>query len=345
MYIILTILMFGLLILLHELGHFTMARLFGVPVIEFSIGMGPRLFKLKSEKSGTEYSIRALPFGGYVSMEGEGNESDNPNSYSKKPVWQRMLILVAGPIMNIIIAIVLMFGIVFSAPYLHSTVIAEFVDGSTSNSETGLMLEDKIVKVGWVPVVSGQELVYEIAMQGYEPIDITVVRNGETIVLKDVTFGITEESGLKMGTPDFKVYAMNKTVPRALLHATTRSFSTFKAIIDSLATMISGRVGTDAIQGPIGITGEIVEMEKQDLMDISTFIYLASMISMNLGIFNLLPIPGLDGGQLVFRFIELIRRRPVNEKVETMINAGMIIILLALSALIAFKDVLNLFAN
>lgn len=337
--------MFGLLILLHELGHFTMARLFGVPVIEFSIGMGPRLFKLKSEQSGTEYSIRALPFGGYVSMEGEGNESDNPNSYSKKPVWQRMLILVAGPIMNIIIAIVLMFGIVFSAPYLHSTVIAEFVDGSTSNSETGLMLEDKIVKVGWVPVVSGQELVYEIAMQGYEPIDITVVRNGETIVLKDVTFGITEESGLKMGTPDFKVYAMNKTVPRALLHATTRSFSTFKAIIDSLATMISGRVGTDAIQGPIGITGEIVEMEKQDLMDISTFIYLASMISMNLGIFNLLPIPGLDGGQLVFRFIELIRRRPVNEKVETMINAGMIIILLALSALIAFKDVLNLFVN
>ena len=343
MYLVLTVLMFGLLILLHELGHFTMARIFGVPVIEFSIGMGPRLFKIKSEKSGTEYSIRVLPFGGYVSMEGEGEESDNPNSYSKKPVWQRMLILVSGPIMNIVIAIVLMFGIVFSSPYLLSNVVAEFVDGSTSNTDSGLMLDDKIVKVGWVPVTSGQELVYEIAMQGYEPIDITVVRNGERIVLKDVTFGITEESGLQMGTPDFKVYAMEKTVPRALLHATTRSFSTFKAIIDSLATMISGRVGADAIQGPIGITGEIVEMEKQDLMDLSTFIYLASMISMNLGIFNLLPIPGLDGGQLVFRFIELIRRKPVNEKVETMINAGMIIILLALSALIAFKDVINIF--
>ena len=343
MYLILTVLMFGLLILLHELGHFAMARLFKVPVIEFSIGMGPRLFVRRSENTGTEYSIRALPFGGYVSMEGEGTESDNPDSYSKKPVWQRMLILVAGPIMNILIAIILMFAIVFSAPYLHSTVIAEFVDGSTSNSESGLMLDDKIVKVGWVPVVSGQELVYEIAMQGYEPIDITVERNGETIVLKNVTFGITEESGLKMGTPDFKVYAMEKTVPRALLHATTRSFSTFKAILDSIATMVSGRVGADAIQGPIGITGEIVEMEKQELMDLSTFIYLASMISMNLGIFNLLPIPGLDGGQLVFRFIELIRRKPVNEKVETMINAGMIIILLALSALIAFKDVINIF--
>ena len=153
MYLILTVLMFGLLILLHELGHFTMARLFKVPVIEFSIGMGPRLFVRRSENTGTEYSIRALPFGGYVSMEGEGTESDNPDSYSKKPVWQRMLILVAGPIMNILIAIILMFAIVFSAPYLHSTVIAEFVDGSTSNSESGLMLDDKIVKVGWVPVV------------------------------------------------------------------------------------------------------------------------------------------------------------------------------------------------
>ena len=335
--------MFGLLILLHELGHFTMARLFKVPVIEFSIGMGPRLFVHRSEKSGTEYSIRALPFGGYVSMAGEGAESDNPDSYSKKPVWQRMLILVAGPVMNIVIAILLMFAIVIAAPVLHSTVIANFVEGSTSNAEGGLMVDDKIVKVGWVPVISGQELVYEIAMQGYEPIDITVERNGEIIVLENVTFGITEESGLKIGTPDFQIYGLEKTFPRVLLHATTRSFSTFKAIIDSIATMISGRVGADAIQGPIGITGEIVEMEKQNMMDMSTFIYLASMISMNLGIFNLLPIPGLDGGQLVFRFIELIRRKPVNEKVETMINAGMIIILLALSALIAFKDVINIF--
>ena len=135
MYIVLTILMFGLLILLHELGHFTMARLFKVPVIEFSIGMGPRLFVKRSEETGTEYSIRALPFGGYVSMEGEGASSDDPDSYSKKPVWQRMLILVAGPIMNIVIAILLMFAIVLSAPVLHSTVIANFVEGSTSNSE------------------------------------------------------------------------------------------------------------------------------------------------------------------------------------------------------------------
>ena len=345
MYIVLTILMFGLLILLHELGHFTMARLFNVPVIEFSIGMGPRLFVKRSEETGTEYSIRALPFGGYVSMEGEGASSDDPDSYSKKPVWQRMLILVAGPIMNIVIAILLMFAIVLSAPVLHSTVIANFVEGSTSNSEGGLMVDDKIVKVGWVPVTSGQELVYEIAMQGYEPIDITVERNGEIIVLENVTFGITEESGLKIGTPDFQIYGLEKTLPRALLHATTRSFSTFKAIIDSIAKMVSGQVGADAIQGPIGITGEIAEMEKQNLLDFSQFIYIASMISMNLGIFNLLPIPGLDGGQLVFRFIELIRGKPVNERIETMINAGIIILLLGLSAFIAFKDVIDLFVK
>lgn len=343
MYIILTILMFGFLIFIHELGHFTMARVFKVPINEFAIGMGPKLFSRKSEKTGTEYSLRLFPFGGYVSMEGESEDSENPDAYNKKPVWQRMIILVAGATMNIIVAIVLMFGIVFSSEYLLSTQIGEFVEGAVSNSEGGLMLEDKVVKVGWVPVISGNELVYEITMQATEPIDITVIRNGEKIVIEDVSFGITEEEGVSMGTPDFKLYAEQKTFLNCLKHSFSRSVSSFKMIFDSLAGMLTGKFGMDAVQGPVGITGEIVEMEKENLMNISTFIYLASVISMNLGIFNLLPIPALDGGQLVFRFIELIRGKPVNQKVEGVLNFGMLVLLLGFSAFIMLKDVINLF--
>ena len=147
MYIVLTILMFGLLIFFHELGHFTTARLFGVTVNEFAIGMGPKLISKKSEKSGITYSLRTLPLGGFVSMEGENENSDDPNAYSKKPVWQRMIILVAGAAMNIIIAIVIMFAVVISAENLTSTRIGEFSEGAVSNSEGGLMLEDTIVKV------------------------------------------------------------------------------------------------------------------------------------------------------------------------------------------------------
>lgn len=342
MYIILTILMFGLLILFHELGHFATARLFKVTVNEFAIGMGPKLISKKSEKSGITYSLRALPIGGYVSMEGENEDSEDPNAYSKKPVWQRMIILVAGATMNIIIAIVLMFAVVISSENLTSTRIGEFTEGSISNSEGGLMLEDTVVKVGWVPVYSGYELVYEISNQGTEPVDITVIRNGEKIVLKDVKFGVETAEGVNFGTPDFRVYALEKTFFNCIKQSVSRSVSSFKMIIDSLSGMLTGKYGMDAVQGPVGITDEIHQMEKENLMDLSTFGFLASVISMNLGIFNLLPIPALDGGQLVFRFIELIIRRPLNPKIEGALNFIMLIVLMTFAGVVMLKDIVKL---
>ena len=342
MYIILTILMFGLLILFHELGHFATARLFKVTVNEFAIGMGPKLISKKSGKSGITYSLRALPIGGYVSMEGENEDSEDPNAYSKKPVWQRMIILVAGATMNIIIAIVLMFAVVISSENLTSTRIGEFTEGSVSNSEGGLMLEDTVVKVGWVPVYSGYELVYEISNQGTEPVDITVIRNGEKIVLKDVKFGVETAEGVNFGTPDFRVYALEKTFFNCIKQSVSRSVSSFKMVIDSLSGMLTGKYGMDAVQGPVGITDEIHQMEKENLMDLSTFGFLASVISMNLGIFNLLPIPALDGGQLVFRFIELIIRRPLNSKIEGALNFIMLIVLMTFAGVVMLKDIVKL---
>lgn len=342
LYILLTILLFGFLIFIHELGHFTMARLFKVTVNEFAIGMGPKLLSKKSEKSGITYSLRALPIGGYVSMEGENEDSEDPNAYSKKPVWQRMIILVAGATMNIIIAIILMFTVVYSSEVLSSTTIAKFDDNAISNSEGGLMPDDEIVKVGWMPVHSGYELVYEISMQGTEPVDITVIRNGERMVIKDVKFGIETSEGITFGTPDFKVYALRKTFINCFKQSVSRSVSSFKMIIDSLGGMLTGKFGMDAVQGPVGITGQIHEMEQKNLMDLSTFGFLASIISMNLGIFNLLPIPALDGGQLVFRFIELIRRKPLDQRIEGTLNFIMLVVLLIFAGVVMLKDIIKL---
>lgn len=342
MYIVLTVLMFGLLILFHELGHFATARLFGVTVNEFAVGMGPKLLSKKSKKSGTTYSLRALPIGGYVSMEGENEDSDDPNAYSKKPVWQRMIILVAGATMNILIAVILMFTVVVSSKYLISTTIYKFDENAISCKDGGLMEGDEIVKVGWVPVYSGYELVYEITNQGTEPVDITVIRNGEKIVLEGVTFGTETDEGVTFGVADFTPYAERKTVSNCLKQSLSRSVSSFKMVIDSLVGMLSGKYGMNAMQGPVGITGEIYEMEKNDLMNLSTFGFLASVISMNLGIFNLLPIPALDGGQLLFRFIELIRRKPVDQRIEGSLNMVMLIALLVLSGVIMLKDIVKL---
>ncbi len=343
MYIILTILAFGVLIFIHELGHFTMARFFKVAVNEFSIGMGPKLFSKKSKKYDTVYSVRLLPIGGYVSMEGEGEESSSPDSYSKKPVWQRMLILLAGPTMNVILAVLLMFILVLTSPYLLSTTVGEFTEGAVSSAEGGLMIGDEITHVGWVPVGSGNELVYEVSNQGHKPIDITVIRDGKKVVLHDVSFETREEQGIVFGTPDFKLYAEPKTVINCLKHSFSRSLSSFKMIIDQLIGMLSGRFGLNAVQGPVGVTGEIQEMHQQGLMDIPTFVYLIVIISMNLGIFNLLPIPALDGGQLVFRVIELIRGKPLKPSIENAINTGMLTLLLLFSLFIVLKDTVGLF--
>ncbi len=337
--------MFGFLVFIHELGHFTMARIFKVPIKEFAIGMGPKLLSWKSKKYDTDYSLRLLPFGGYVAMEGENGESESDDAYYKKPVWQRMLILVAGPVMNIIIAIILMFSIVLTSEYLLSTTIGEFDESAVSNGEGGLMLNDKVVKVGWVPVYSGNELVYEVSMQGTEPVDITVIRNGEKIVIENVRFGSETEEGVIFGIPDFKLYQEHKTFGNCLKHSVSRSVSSFKMIIDSLAGLLTGKYGMGAVQGPVGITNQIQDMNKQNLMDISTFFYFAAIISMNLGVFNLLPIPALDGGQLLFRFIELIRRKPINKKIEDSVNTGMLLLLLAFSAFIMIKDIVDIFVK
>lgn len=337
LYFLLTIFLLGILILVHEGGHFLIARANGIKVEEFAIGMGPKILTRVSKKSGIRYSLRLFPIGGFVSMAGEDEESDNPDAFCNKSVWRRMLTILAGPLTNILIGIICMLILVCGSENLASTTVEQFRDGSVSSS--WLKEGDRITSVGGVPVHTGNELVYEIMNSGYEPVKVTVVRDGEKLTLEGVEFPTFTDSGATFGEADFIPYAEAKNFGNIIKHSFFRSLSTIKMIWDSLVDMISGRYGLEAVSGPIGITETVGEVAKQGGMNL---LYLFVVLAMNLGVVNLLPVPALDGGRFVFLLIEGIIGRPINRKVEAYVNAAGLFILLALMVLIGFKDIFTL---
>lgn len=366
LYLLLTLLLLSIMIVIHELGHFLFAKLFRVTVLEFSVGMGPAIFTTKHRKKKevgddieldtnalanieepqkTAFSIRALPIGGYVSMAGEDDDSDDPNAFHRKPVWQRFIITIAGAVMNILLGVICMFTLVgiesAQDGYLASTTIYAFQENSTSDKcESPLMAGDTVLKVDGVRVHTGNELVYEIMNSGYEPIDLVVVRNGEKVTLENVVFPTESGGGATFGNYDFIMQAEKATFGTIMKHAFFRSFSTVKVIVDSLVDLVGGRYGAEAVSGPVGMAGAVGEATKNGF---NSVLYLFTLITMNLGVFNLLPLPALDGGRLIFLGIEGIRRKPVKKEIEQAINTAGIMILMALMLFITLKDVYNLF--
>ncbi len=346
LYILGALLIFGAFVLIHELGHFITARIFGVAIEEFAIGMGPKLISKRSEKTGIVYSLRLFPIGGFVQMVGEDGETDNENAFQKKKPWQRLIILAAGATMNILLGIILMFTLVATTEGpLGTTVIHSFVseEGQTASSEeSGLMAKDEILKVGKNYVHTADELLYEIMHKGYEPIDVLVMREGEKLLISDVVFPTEEQSGVLFGTNDFMVYGTEKTALKVLEHSFYRSVLTARMVWDSLIDLATGRYGMEAVSGPIGVTEVIVDTAQSQ--SFSNLLYLAAVISVNLGIMNLLPLPALDGGRILFVIIEILSfGRPVNRKIEGYIHGAGMAILLLFMLLITFKDVGNLF--
>lgn len=343
--IIIAILVFGLLIFIHEMGHFLTARMCHVTVKEFAVGMGPKLFTRVSKKSGTRYSVRAFPFGGFTSMAGEDEESDDPNALSAKPLWQRFLIVSAGSLSNLVIGIVLMTLLVIFSGTLGSTKIHSFYleEGQTvaQSQAEGLMADDEIVAVDGERVHTPNELAYEIMRRGIEDIDITVIRNGEEFTIKDVTFPKASSDGINFGSLDFYVYPEERTFSSVLKHAFYRSELTIEMIWESLYDLITGRYGVEAVSGPVGVTQVLGEAAETGFADL---VYMAVVLSMNLGIMNLLPIPALDGGRLLFLIIELLRGgKRVNPDAEALIHFFGIVVLLIIMVLVVFKDIAALF--
>ena len=346
-YVILAILMFGAFILFHELGHFLMARLFRVGINEFSIGMGPKILSRTSGRSGIVYSLRTLPIGGYVSMVGEDEECESPDAFNAKPVWQRILIVAAGPLINVLLGFLMMLIVVICTTTLASNVIGEFGEESISN-QYGLQVGDVVIEVGDVRVHTGNELIYEIMQQGVTEsvegavaIDLTVIRDGEELRLPGVQFPSMETEGVLFGSPDFRVYGEHKDFGSVMKHTFFRSLSTVKMVIDQLGDMLKGRYGLNAVSGPIGITQEVADVAKTGFLNV---LYLMTVITINLGVFNLLPLPALDGGRLLFMLFELLTGKPVNKNVEGYIHFVGMMLLFLLMIIVCCKDIAGLFS-
>lgn len=341
-YFLIIILVFGVLIFIHEMGHFLTARACGVTVKEFAIGMGPKIFSWTSKKHNTKYALRLFPIGGFVSMENEDgldetSDPADPGAFCNKSVPKRMLITIAGAAMNLILGFVLMMVIVFSTQNLGSTVIAKFADNATSSEK--LMVEDEIIRVGNTRVHTWNELAYEIMNSGYEPIDITVKRNGEKIVVEDVVFSTFEDSGATFGQYDFIPYADEVTFGNLLKHSFFRSVSTVKMVLDSVKGLLTGRFGMEAVSGPVGVVGVVKDVASQGFMSL---LYIVCVLTINLGVFNLIPFPALDGGRFLFLAIEGVRGKPLDRKIESYINFVGLMILFAFMIFVTFKDILNL---
>ena len=339
LYILLAIFVFGVLILIHELGHFLFAKKFGVTITEFSIGMGPKLLS-KTGKDGVCYSLRALPFGGFVAMAGEDEESDDPNSFDKKPAWQRFIIVIAGAVMNLLLGVIIMVIMTISTPRFGGTTVANFFEGSQSN-KYGLMENDEIIEIDGANVHTANDLSYEIMRRGYEPVDVTVIRGGNEIVIENVKFPQISSQGVAFGSMDFSIYEEEKTFGVVCKNAFFSCTSTVKMVWDSLYDLVTGRYGIEAVSGPVGVTGAITDAAQSGSY---SFFYLVVVLCMNLGIFNLLPIPALDGGTLAFLLVEMIFKKRIPKKIENNLKLVFFALLMLLVVFVTFNDVLGLFA-
>ncbi len=348
LYIFIAILMFGSLIFIHELGHFLTARLFHVTIYEFAIGMGPKLISKKSEKSGTAYSLRLFPIGGFVSMAGEDEESDDEGALNKKPVWQRMIITAAGSVSNLLIGFLVMLILVSSSDAIGSTVVSNFASWATSaQTETadGLLEGDEIIAINGKKVHVFYDMSYKISRYGTSPMNLTVLRDGQKVELQNVVFPTTEEQGILFGRRDFNIELAEKTFGNVIKTSFYQSVYTVRMVVDSLYDLVTGKYGMDQLSGPIGIT-EVITNEAQVAVEEGDSSGLWSMfivLAINLGTMNLLPIPALDGGRMVFLIIEGVRRKPLDPKIEGYVHAAGMALLMLLMLVIAFKDVFKLF--
>lgn len=337
-YILIAILSFGFLIFIHELGHFLCAKKFGVAITEFSLGMGPKIISRKG-KDGVDYSLRLFPIGGFVAMEGEDSESDNPNAFNKKPAWQRFIIVIAGAVMNLLVGIIIITIITSTQPMFGTTIVGGFTENSHSE-QAGLRQYDEIIKINNTRVHTSSELGYEIMRNGYKPISLTIIRDGEEETIENVQFPQITSQGVVFGRSDFSVLGEEKTFSTVVKNSFFTSISTVKMIWDSLYDLVTGRYGVEQVSGPVGVTGAITEAAKTGAYQL---FYLIAVIAINLGVFNLLPIPALDGGSLLLILVEMITRKKLPEKIEFAIKAIGFALLMLIALLVTFKDVIYLF--
>ena len=346
--VLLTVLVFGVIIILHETGHFLFAKLFHVKVEEFSFGMGPKLWS--REKRGTQYSIRAFPIGGYVAMEGEDDAGSGAvvreeihstaegDPLYAKPAWQRLIIMVAGAVMNVILGFIMLVVVTAMSGLIGTTTVAVFDENSVSANY--LQVGDEIIKVNGYNTRFYGDATFQMLRDEDGVIDFTLIRDGKTMEIT-VPFETEELADGIIGMHmDFKFLGEPVSFGNTITYAFHWTFSVVKQVWYSLIDVITGRYGLQAISGPVGTATIISQASAQGLR---SFLLLVAFITINVGVFNLLPLPALDGGRILFVLIEMIFRKPVPPKYEAWVHRIGIILLLGLIAVVTASDIIKLF--
>ena len=414
--ILIAVLFFGVIIFIHEFGHFIFAKLFGVKVNEFAIGMGPTIFKKQGKE--TKYALRLFPIGGFVSMEGEEEESEDSRAFCNQKTWKRMIIIAAGATFNLILGIIVCFFLVGSEDLAGTNEILKFYDTAISNQEGGLQAGDKIISIDGKRVFSDYDITFLMQRNNSGTYKFVVERDGEKLTLPEVHFarrtggnfsytadciisGLSSKIkgfGLKDGdkivgvngeavttgeeliavigkdddyTYDFTIERQGETLDFAdvkmavvtvfdfvilgedknVINVTKSAFgyalSMGRMVYLSLFDLISGQYGMNDIAGPIGTISVITDIAEESIatVDWSSLLMIMAMITINIGLFNLLPVPALDGGHLFFMVFELIFRKKIPQKYESYIHAAGLVILLGFMALISASDIWKLISG
>ena len=344
--IIIGVLLFELIVFVHEFGHFITAKKCGVKVNEFALGRGPKLVKF--QKGETLYSLRMFPIGGFCSMEGEDAESTDTRSFNKRPVWQRMLIVVAGAIMNLLLGFVLMIITLSPDKYFASNQIVYFMDNAPS-SQT-LELNDEIQAINGYHISTAMDMNFALATAKSNEMTFDVKRNGEYLHFDSVKFGTVEKNGKEIIQLDFKVAPIENNFLVLIGQSFLSTVSTVRTVCARLLGLVTGQFGFNEVAGPIGMTSAISQAASEGLKTgfidaLMNLIYIMTIITVNLGVVNLLPLPALDGGRFIFLLVEAIRRKPVKPEHEGIVHAIGMIALLIFMVVISINDIIKLFSS
>ena len=351
MSVLFAILLFSFLVFIHELGHFAAAKLSGVQVNEFSLFMGPALWK--KQVGETLYAIRLVPIGGYCAMEGEDGGSDNPRSFEKAAWWKRLIILVAGAAMNFIAGVILMVAIYLPVEQVVVPVIDSFEPFATVNGEYGLREGDTILEVDGERIFVQSDFSMLLSLNPGDTHDLVVERNGEKVALEDFRMEkhpVTNEDGSTN-----MLYGMNFSLEELsfggkLRYAWNQCLDTVRLVRLSLQMLLSGQAGLRDMSGPVGIVQQmstVAEASATKLDALLNMLYFGAFIAINLAVMNLLPVPALDGGRVVGLLlttaVETVTKKKIDPKYEGYLHGAGMILLLGLMAVIMFKDIFVLF--
>ena len=332
------ILIFCILIFVHELGHFLAAKLLGIRVHEFAIGMGPKLFGRK--KGDTLYSVRALPIGGFCALEGENESSGDPKALSNKPAWVKFIVLAAGSFMNLLLGLLLLFCLYGTAKGIVVPQVAMVESGGAAEL-AGVKAGDEILSLGARRIHIAGDLSWQKTRLTGEQTELVVKRDGE----KQSILLVPQETqnGLNLG---IRLAQKENSLGLTLKTGFYSTIFYARIVLETFIDLLRGNVGFQNMSGPIGIVSEIGSAVQQTaesgLAGLLNLVQLTVLLTINLGVFNLLPIPALDGGRIFFVLVEIIRRKPLPPEKEGLVHTIGFALLILLSLVIAYMDVLKL---